>query len=85
MLGCGPDSGPLGRPEYHWDSGFAAKHVPHLCRLVKKLIHADADKVNKHQLADRAQAGGSRTCCRPDNRTFGDGGISNPLFTELFI
>ena len=63
---------------------LAAKHVAELGHLIKYLIEADTDKINKHEIYYRAHTRGSGTAGGSNKGRLSDRRINDPLATEFF-
>ena len=60
-----------------------AEHVAHLGGVVEELVHADADKVDEHQLGDGAHAGGSSANGGAHECGLRQRGVQDALVAEL--
>jgi len=83
VLCGGADTGTGGQTHHHGHGDLAPEHVAHLSRLIDQLVHADGQKVDKHQLCDGAQTGGSSTNGHADDGAFRDGSVLDALAAEL--
>ena len=70
-------------PNDHRQGDFAAEHVAHLGGLVGDRLHAEAQKVGVHDLADWAGAGRGGANGQRGDRFLGDRRVANSLEAEL--
>ena len=83
MLGGAAEAGANAGQHGEWHLDLAPEHVPHLGRVVQQLVHANAHKVNEHQLGDCPHSGGGGANGRSHEGSLGKGSIQDPLVAEL--
>ena len=65
------------------DLDLPAEHIAHLGGVVQHLVHADADEVDEHQLADGSRPGGGGADGGADEGCFGQRRVQHALVAEL--